>query len=285
MIRGVAALAGVAAAMTFVAPAGAAVRLVGLTSPVAAGSPATLTAAVSPRTVSCTITVSYRSGPSKAAGLSPARPSPAGRVSWTWEVGSSTTAGRWPIVVACGAAGTMRTFLTVTGGTSAAETTTTGKGAASVDVGRTVLLGPRTRTSGCTLGPDPDRRCSPGAVYSKLTKAVLCSAGFRTSSVRNVPQSEKFAVEREYGLRPGLYGATLEIDHIVSLEIGGSNDIANLFPQRVKPSPGYPVKDKLENRLHAMVCANEMTLRAAQQQIAADWQALYKKVFGVPPLG
>jgi hypothetical protein len=25
------------------------------------------------------------------------------------------------------------------------------------------------------------------------------------------------------------YGKTLEIDHIVSLELGGSNDIANLF--------------------------------------------------------
>jgi hypothetical protein len=100
-----------------------------------------------------------------------------------------------------------------------------------------------------------------------------------------VPQSEKFAVEREYGMPAGLYGATMEIDHIVSLEIGGSNDIANLFPEKAKPSPGYPEKDKLENRLHAMVCANQMTLRAAQQQIAANWQALYKKVFGVPPLG
>ena len=34
----------------------------------------------------------------------------------------------------------------------------------------------------------------------------------------------------------GLYGGTLEIDHIVSLEIGGSNDIANLFPEKAKPS-------------------------------------------------
>jgi hypothetical protein len=276
MIRGIAALATVAAAMTFVASAAASVRLVGLTSPVAAGSSATLTADVLPGEVTCTITVSYESGPSQAAGLGPERPSPAGRVSWTWRVGSSTTSGRWPIVVACGAAGTLKTFLEVTGGTSAAGSTT---------VGRTVLLAPRTRTSGCRLGPDPDPRCSPGALYSRLTKAVLCSSGFRTSSVRDVPQSEKFAVEREYGMRPGHYGSALEIDHIVSLEIGGSNDIANLFPEKAKPSPGYPVKDKLENRLHAMVCADQMTLRAAQQQIAANWQALYKKVFGVPPLG
>src|SRR4051794_30613511 len=29
--------------------------------------------------------------------------------------------------------------------------------------GPTVLLAPRTKTSGCRLGANPDRRCSPGA--------------------------------------------------------------------------------------------------------------------------
>ena len=284
MIRGIAALGAAAAAMTFVASASASVRLVGLTSPVAAGNSATVTAGVLPRKVSCTITVSYKSGPSKAAGLSPQRPSLAGRVSWTWKVGSSTTAGRWPIVVACGAAGTMKTFLEVTDTASGAGSTT-GTSTGKVGVGRTVLLAPRTKTSGCTLSPDPDPRCSPGALYSKLTKAVLCSSGFRTSSD---PQRARVREVRR-GTRvwdgPRALRGTLEIDHIVSLEIGGSNDIANLFPEKAKPSPGYPVKDKLENRLHAMVCANQMTLRTAQQQIAANWQALYKKVFGVPPLG
>ena len=42
-----------------------------------------------------------------------------------------------------------------------------------VDVGKTVLLAPRTQTSGCKLGANPDRRCSPGAYYSKLTTAVV----------------------------------------------------------------------------------------------------------------
>jgi hypothetical protein len=31
------------------------------------------------------------------------------------------------------------------------------------------------------------------------------------------------------------------------------------------------------------VCAGQITLRAAQRQIAADWQALYTKVFGAAP--
>jgi hypothetical protein len=135
------------------------------------------------------------------------------------------------------------------------------------------------------LGPNPDRRCSPGADYSKLTKPVICSTGFRTSTIRNVPESVKFAVEREYGMKPGHYGSSLEIDHIVSLELGGSNDIANLFPEKLYAHPGYRVKDRLENRLHDLVCSRSITLRAAQQGIAADWEALYKRVYGSSPSG
>jgi hypothetical protein len=150
-------------------------------------------------------------------------------------------------------------------------------------LGKTVLLAPRTRTSACVLGANPDRRCSPGAYYSGLTKAVICSPGFRTSTIRNVPQSEKYQVESAYGLTPGSYGRTLEIDHIVSLELGGSNDIANLFPEKANASPGYHVKDKLENKLHDLVCSGQMTLRTAQRRIASNWQALYRTVFGVTP--
>ena len=110
-------------------------------------------------------------------------------------------------------------------------------GSAPVGLGSTVLLRPRGRASECRLGPKPDRRCSPGAFYRGLTKDVICSATFRTSAIRHVPTTERHAVEVEYGLRPRRYGSTLEIDHIVSLELGGSNDIANLFPERRPPVP------------------------------------------------
>ena len=174
-----------------------------------------------------------------------------------------------------------------------AETTTNATAPAApspatgtVDVGKTILLAPRKTTNGCKLGANPDRRCSPGAYYSKLTKAVLCSSTFHTGDVRNVPDSEKHQVEIEYGLTPKGYGSTLEIDHIVSLELGGSNDIANLYPEKATlpaGAPGYHVKDKLENKLHALVCDGSMTLRSAQRGIATNWQALGKKAFTVAP--
>ena len=157
-----------------------------------------------------------------------------------------------------------------------------------IDVGHTVLLTAKTKTSGCTLGALSDRRCSPGAYSSKLTKAVICSPSFRTGPIRNVPDSEKHQVEAEYGLEPKPYGSTLEIDHIVSLELGGSNDPANLYPEEASfadNAPGYHVKDVLENAAHKAVCAGKISLRTAQQEIARNWELLYKTLFGVAPVG
>jgi hypothetical protein len=109
------------------------------------------------------------------------------------------------------------------------------------------------------------------------------TADFRTGPIRDVPDSEKKAVEVELPLVK--YGRTLEIDHIVSLELGGSNDIANLFPEKRDASPGYRVKDKLENKLHDLVCDGTFTFRTVRQRIASNWQKLYKTVFGVAPSG
>jgi hypothetical protein len=117
---------------------------------------------------------------------------------------------------------------------------------------------------------------------------VLCSSSFRTGSVRNVSEATKHAIEQEYGLVPKSYGRSLEIDHIVSLELGGSNDPANLYPELAVPpnhQPGYHVKDKVENAAHQAVCSGQITLAYAQHQIAANWELLYKRLFGAPPAG
>jgi hypothetical protein len=99
------------------APAGAGastgspgIRLVQVTSPVSAGSDASLTVTVSP-VQTCSITVNYKSGPSEAAGLYPKRGS---RITWTWTVGTRTTPGRWPIIVSCGSGRSLTTSFVVT---------------------------------------------------------------------------------------------------------------------------------------------------------------------------
>jgi hypothetical protein len=95
------------------APSSGRVHLVALTSPVRAGAEATLTVAA-PSSSTCSIIVNYKSGPSHAAGLYPKHASAAGRVSWTWMVGTNTTAGRWPISVSCGSAGSLDASFVVT---------------------------------------------------------------------------------------------------------------------------------------------------------------------------
>lgn len=80
------------------APQEVALQIVSVTSPVRAGSYATLVAETEAG-ADCTITVYYKSGPSEAAGLAPKSADGDGRVSWTWKVGTRTTPGSWRIVV------------------------------------------------------------------------------------------------------------------------------------------------------------------------------------------
>lgn len=177
---------------------------------------------------------------------------------------------------------------TTTATTTAAPATATPTPTATpkpgvVNVGRTVKLAAHSRSAACRRGVLPDRRCSPGAIYSGLTTAVLCSSTFRTASIRNVPDSEKRQVEVAYGMAPRAYGRTIEIDHIVSLELGGSNDISNLYPEPGSGPANYHSKDKLENKLHKMVCDGEINLASAQRRIATNWISLYTSVFGERP--
>jgi hypothetical protein len=68
---------------------------------------------------------------------------------------------------------------------------------------------------------------------------------------------------------------------VISLELGGSNDIKNPWPQSYRTEPwNAHVKDKLEDRLHALVCAGKMSLPDAQRAISSDWISAYKRWVG-----
>jgi hypothetical protein len=112
-VRKVVAALAAMAVLVVAAPSFASVRLVGISpQPAHRGNPVTLTARVSSSRVRCSIAVYYKTTVSHAKGLYPKRPT-RGRVSWTWLVGTRTTPGRWPIVVRCGSAGTLRTSFRV----------------------------------------------------------------------------------------------------------------------------------------------------------------------------
>ncbi len=89
----------------------------------------------------------------------------------------------------------------------------------------------------------------------------------------------KNRVYAAYGFARHFNGRTGEVDHLVPLELGGSNVPANLFPEAAATTPGSHEKDKLENRLHSEMCLGKISLRKAQREIAGNWVAAYRQQF------
>lgn len=135
------------------------------------------------------------------------------------------------------------------------------------------------------VGKLPDPRCTPGSVNPAVTQATIgstiCKVGW-TATVRP-PASSTGPVKkismRSYG-EAASSGGTTEFDHLVPLELGGSDDVTNLWPE---PSdlPGHGFgnsKDNLENLIKSAVCSGKVSLGAAQLAIATNWTTARAKL-------
>jgi hypothetical protein len=125
----------------------------------------------------------------------------------------------------------------------------------------------------------PNRRLTPGAVLT-TSAARVCRPGY-SESVRDVPYSEKLAVYARYGVPYVAYKH--EVDHLVSLEVGGSNAISNLWPEPYAGRWGARTKDVLENALHDLVCSGRLSLSHAQHIEAKNWVKAYRLYVGGTP--
>jgi hypothetical protein len=131
--------------------------------------------------------------------------------------------------------------------------------------------------------PLPDATCTPGVVSTAVTQAnldtTICKSGY-SSSVR-APESETESFKKKIMVSYGEPGplSDYELDHLVSLELGGSNDAGNLWPElNDHPSGAINSKDLVENALHRAVCDRKVTLAAAQDAIATDWTTASKNL-------
>ncbi len=68
-----------------------------------------------------------------------------------------------------------------------------------------------------------------------------------------------------------------ELDHLIPVSLGGSNDADNLWPMPDNKEYGIAAKRELEKTLHQMVCDKTITLKVAQDAIRKDWVKAYDK--------
>jgi hypothetical protein len=142
--------------------------------------------------------------------------------------------------------------------------------------------------SGAAAGPlqVPNRKLTPG-VTRPLSTADVCSTKWGTDE-RHVSDGMKKAVFEEYGI-PWEKHSDYEVDHLVSRELAGDDgkpdplDIRNLWPQAWVGPWNAHMKDRLENRLHKLVCDGTITLRQAQDAIRKDWRKAYLRYIGPLP--
>jgi len=130
--------------------------------------------------------------------------------------------------------------------------------------------------------PLPDPRCTPGGINPSVTEEMLRDTNWRTGCIRNCQTSEalKHVTYRWYGIqkpRPNSgENQVCELDHLVPLELGGSDGLGNIWPQcgpnaTVLEHRYFKIKDRVENYLADEVKAGRVSLDAAQRGIASDW--------------
>jgi hypothetical protein len=127
----------------------------------------------------------------------------------------------------------------------------------------------------------PDLTITPGVYRKDLSQNQICKTKWGLDK-RHVTLAMKKQVFQLYGI-PYTRHSDFEVDHLVSRELGGADDLKNLWPESYVTQPwNAHRKDRLENYLHKLVCNQQITLEEARKEITYDWTAAYKRYFGEP---
>ena len=125
----------------------------------------------------------------------------------------------------------------------------------------------------------PNLTLTPG-VARPLSKATICKTkwGLDARHVTDAMKKQAFAA---YGI-PWEQHSRYEVDHLISRELGGADDVKNLWPEPWYlnvggKEMGARQKDQAENKTHKALCDGKISLKDAQQGIAEDWTMLYKR--------
>jgi hypothetical protein len=134
----------------------------------------------------------------------------------------------------------------------------------------------------------PNPTLTPGALNPSVTagtiQRTICVSGY-TRTIRP-PESYtshlKYAqLDSGYNYRGDTSGADYEEDHLVPLEVGGSpTSVHNLWPEPRLTVWNASRKDRLENRMHQLVCSGQVALAVAQRIFMVNWIAGYHRYVG-----
>lgn len=143
-----------------------------------------------------------------------------------------------------------------------------------------VLLGVTAHErSQSLLAARPNRSLTPGATR-EVELAELCAASDDDDLDPAVSPSLQTTVFHEYGIANADREKEFQVDYLINPQLGGTNDIHNLWPQPYRLTVwNARAKDALERHLHQMVCERKVDLAEAQREIATDWIAAYQKYF------
>lgn len=140
--------------------------------------------------------------------------------------------------------------------------------------------------SNVLAGELPNNLLTPG-VARNISLNQICNTKWGKDA-RTVTSRMKATVYKSYNMvnRKGdcaLSSRGCEVDHLISRELGGADNVKNLWPQPYGGIWNAAVKDKLENKLHSLICAPNptITLKDAQSCLVNDWIVCYKKTYSV----
>jgi hypothetical protein len=124
----------------------------------------------------------------------------------------------------------------------------------------------------------PNRALTPGMTRPVNVEEV-CAAGDDDLDPK-VPYSRQQAVFSEYGISIDHSAKDFQVDYLISPQLGGTDDVRNLWPQSYKETTwNAEAKDALERHLYRLVCDKKINLADAQREIATNWITAYQKYF------
>jgi len=128
-------------------------------------------------------------------------------------------------------------------------------------------------TPGSAAAQLPSAFQTPGA-KTRASEAQVCAADFE-ASVKPIAKWQRDQALERYGKRPEDF--TGDLDHLIPVSLGGSNDPENLWPLPSNKDMGPEQKRALDLKLHELVCNKTIKLKDAQDAIRKDWVKAYNQ--------